>query len=91
MELRFLTNYYSSKMEWLRTCKITDSLIDGIPNVAVQNGAPAGLYVTPEALSEEYLSTVVLDVNVLDDNISQTIKRTAGNGRYAPTVNTVCR
>lgn len=90
MELRFLTNYYSSKMEWLRTCKITDSLIDGIPNVAVQNGAPAGLYVTPEALSEEYLS-FLRDVNVLDDNISQTIKRNAGNCRYAPTVNTVCR
>lgn len=58
-----MTNYYFCKMELLRTCQISGSnavscLIDGITNVSLQNVARAGCYVTPEALYEEYLSTL---------------------------------
>ncbi|XP_044760406.1 uncharacterized protein LOC123317860 [Coccinella septempunctata] len=56
-----MTSYYFGKMELLRTCQITGKnavscLIDGIPDITIQNAARAGRYVVPEALFEEYLS-----------------------------------
>lgn len=58
-----MTTYYFNKMESLRTCQISgrnavSCLIDGITNSTIQNAARAGRYVTPEALYEEYLSTL---------------------------------
>lgn len=55
-----MTCYYFCKMELLTACQITGKhavscVIDGIPDVSIQNAARAGRYATPEALFEEYL------------------------------------
>ncbi|KAJ8982440.1 hypothetical protein NQ317_010180 [Molorchus minor] len=56
-----MISYYFGKMELIRTCQLSaqqavSCLIDGIPDVTMQNAARAGRYATPEAFFEEYLS-----------------------------------
>lgn len=58
-----MTQYYFAKMQLLRACDIKDKnavslLIDGLRDTTLQTGARAGRFQTPEALYQEYLSTV---------------------------------
>ncbi|VEN44035.1 unnamed protein product [Callosobruchus maculatus] len=75
-----MTTYYFEKMELLRTCQISgrnavSCLIDGIPSVTIQNGARAGRYASPEALYEEYLSSLRDDTEYEAAGTSQVTKR----------------
>jgi transposase InsO family protein len=58
-----MATYYYNKLEALQICKITGKdavscVIDGLHSTALQNGARAGRYETPESLYEEYLSRI---------------------------------